>query len=83
MGRLLAEAPGTPSGKIAALRGSALDFASIYARLNDQEKTIEFLEAAYRQRAPRLIWLNARAIWDPVRPNPQFQSLLQRMGFPR
>jgi TolB-like protein/DNA-binding winged helix-turn-helix (wHTH) protein/Flp pilus assembly protein TadD len=59
-----------------------LDFASLYVRLGEKDAAMKMLEAAYRQRAPRLVWINARAVWDPLRPDPRFQSLLRRMRFP-
>lgn len=59
-----------------------LDFATLYARLGEKDSAMKMLEAAYRQRAPRLVWINARAVWDPLRSDRRFQSLLRRMRFP-
>ncbi len=68
----------------AANRGdvSPLAFASLYARLRDRENALKFLEAAYQQRRPRMVWIKAQAIWDPLRSDPRFQALLHRIGFP-
>jgi len=59
-----------------------LDFASLYVRLGEKNAAMKMLEAAYQQRAPRLVWINARAVWDPLRPDQRFKSLLRRMRFP-
>ena len=57
-----------------------MDFATAYVRMGDKERAIEMLEEAYRHRAPRLIWLAADAVWDPLRADPRFQALLRRMN---
>jgi serine/threonine-protein kinase len=56
-----------------------LDFAMIYVHLGDHNATFRFLEAAHHEHAPRLSWLKAQAIWDPLRSDPRFQSLITRM----
>jgi TolB-like protein/DNA-binding winged helix-turn-helix (wHTH) protein len=60
-----------------------MDFAMAYIRMGDKDRAMEMLEEAYRQRAPRLIWLSADAIWDPLRSDPRFRALLRRMRLPR
>jgi TolB-like protein/Tfp pilus assembly protein PilF len=59
-----------------------LSFASVYVRLGRKDEAMKFLEAAYRQRAPRLVWIKASSVWDPLRSDPRFQDLLRRMRFP-
>jgi hypothetical protein len=44
---------------------------------------LQYLELGYQRHLPRMMWVKARAIWDPLRPDPRYQSLLQRMRFPR
>jgi TolB-like protein/DNA-binding winged helix-turn-helix (wHTH) protein/Tfp pilus assembly protein PilF len=63
-------------------RVSPQAFAGLYARLGDRDESFEFLEESYRQHSIRMIWIKARAIWDPLRPDPRYQSLLRRMRFP-
>ena len=67
-----------------AKRGRVLPvtLADVYVQLGEKDKALEFLEAAYQQRVPRLMWIKARATWDPLRSDPRFQSLLRRMCFP-
>jgi TolB-like protein/DNA-binding winged helix-turn-helix (wHTH) protein len=59
-----------------------LTFASLYARLGEADKAFPLLEAAFQQRVPRLAWIKAQSVWDPLRSDPRFQSLLRRMAFP-
>ncbi len=56
--------------------------AGLYARLGDREHALGLLETAYEQKRPRLMWIKARAVWDPLRAEPRFQALLRRMRFP-
>jgi hypothetical protein len=59
-----------------------VEFAQTHVQLGDKDAAIGFLEAAYKEHAPRLAWLKASAIWDPLRDDARFQSLLSKMGFP-
>jgi len=62
-------------------RISPYAFANLYAHLGDKERALEYLEQGYRQHLPRMMWVNARATWDPLRTDPRFQSILQGMRF--
>ena len=64
------------------VRVPPLDLASLHARLGEKDAAVKFLEAAYQQRAPRLVWIKAGSVWDPLRSDPRFQSLLRLMGLP-
>jgi TolB-like protein/DNA-binding winged helix-turn-helix (wHTH) protein/Flp pilus assembly protein TadD len=56
--------------------------ATIYAGLGEKAAAFKFLEEAYRQRSPDLVWyLKADPRIDNLRAEPQFQSLLQQIGF--
>jgi TolB-like protein/DNA-binding winged helix-turn-helix (wHTH) protein/Tfp pilus assembly protein PilF len=58
-----------------------LSFAAYYAALGDRDRAFEWLEKAYRQRAPSLIALEVNYVWDNLRTDPRFQSLERRVGF--
>jgi TolB-like protein/DNA-binding winged helix-turn-helix (wHTH) protein/Tfp pilus assembly protein PilF len=58
------------------------DFATLYAHLGEKDEAMKMLEMAYQQRAPRLVWIRAGAVWEPLRHDPRFQTLIHRMGFP-
>ncbi len=56
--------------------------ATIYAGLGEKAAAFKFLEEAYQQRSPDLVWyLKADPRIDNLRAEPQFQPLLQRTGF--
>ena len=59
------------------------DFAMVYAGLGDRDRTFEWLERAYQERAGWLVWLRA-VPWcsTPFGSDPRFQDLLRRIGLP-
>jgi adenylate cyclase len=58
--------------------------ATIYAGLGDKNKAFEFLERAYQEKSWDIAWfLKADLRIDNLRSDPQFQALLQRVGFPQ
>lgn len=54
--------------------------ATLYATFEQHDRAIEFLERAYEVRAPSLVSLNARREFKPLRNNPRFVRLQQRVG---
>jgi TolB-like protein/Flp pilus assembly protein TadD/tRNA A-37 threonylcarbamoyl transferase component Bud32 len=48
----------------------------------DSAGAIEWLEAAYRQRHPELMRINADRAYDSLRGDPRFQDLVRRLGLP-
>ena len=61
---------------------SPLTFARLCARLGANDEALRLLEESYRRHLPRLIWIKSRAVWDPLRSDPRYQSLLRGMRFP-
>ncbi|HYM81873.1 MAG TPA: protein kinase [Candidatus Limnocylindria bacterium] len=59
---------------------SPYDVALIYACLGERDATLEWLEAAYSERAPDLVWLKVDPRLDPVRDEPRFGDLMRRVG---
>ena len=57
--------------------------AQIHLGLDEQGLALHALEDAYRQRSADLIWLGVHPIFDPLRKEPDFHNLLQRLGLPR
>ena len=58
--------------------------ATIYAGLGDKDSTFKYLERAYQERSPDLLYfLRADPRMDNLRTDPRFQDLLRRMNFPR
>jgi serine/threonine-protein kinase len=62
---------------------SPYNIAMIYHGLGDREPTLAWLERAYQQREPRMVFLKAEPKWSSLRDEPRFQALLQRVGFTR
>jgi serine/threonine-protein kinase len=59
---------------------SPICFAGVQMALGEFDLAFEWLEKAYEQRHRDLCWLKAIGLWDPIRSDPRFQSLLSRMG---
>jgi eukaryotic-like serine/threonine-protein kinase len=58
--------------------------AVIYSGLGQNDKAFEFLEKAYQERSPDIAYfLKADLRVDTLRPDPRFQDLLRRVGFPQ
>ena len=58
---------------------SAHDHAVVYAGLGDTEQSLEWLAKAYDEHYPLLIWLKDEPLFDGLRSNPDFRSLLSRI----
>lgn len=65
-------------------KGTVLIYAiaSAYARLGDKEQSITWLERAYRERDPYLVYLKIDPQFDSFRADPRVINLLRRVGFP-
>src|SRR4029453_11953169 len=61
---------------------SPYDAALIYLGLGNKDKAMEYLNACYDLRSPRVIWLLRDPRWDPMRSDPRFAELLRKIGFP-
>ena len=56
--------------------------AICYAQLGDKDQAFAWLEKAYEKHDMGLFRLKYSALYDPLRDDPHFQSLLRRMNFP-
>ncbi len=55
--------------------------ANIYIALDKKDRAFEWLEKGYAQRAcVWMIWLKIEPKYDPLRSDPRFTALLQKMG---
>ncbi len=61
---------------------SYVTLAKLYARAGEPEPALESLEKAYQHHQPQLLHVNAMPDFDELRPSPEFQDLLGRIGFP-
>jgi eukaryotic-like serine/threonine-protein kinase len=62
---------------------SPLGIATVYIGLGEYDTAFHWLETAMRERDGDLILLQANTIYDPIRSDPRFHSLIRRIGFPR
>jgi tetratricopeptide (TPR) repeat protein len=58
-------------------------YAFLYLGLNNNDAAMQQLEKAYTQHCGWVAHLNVEPLVDILRQNPQFQNLLQNVGFPR
>jgi len=61
----------------------AIAIVYINLGLGEHDETLKWLEAAYEERDVSLIWLKEMWFYDSLRPDPRFQSILERMDFPK
>lgn len=54
--------------------------ARIHIGLGDFDEVFTLLEQSFEQRDARLIHLKVSPVFDPLRPDPRYHSLLQRLG---
>lgn len=62
---------------------SRIPLACVYSESGDPEKAFELLEQGYAARDSNLVYLLCEPVFDPLRPDPRFQDLVNRMGFQR
>jgi TolB-like protein/DNA-binding winged helix-turn-helix (wHTH) protein/cytochrome c-type biogenesis protein CcmH/NrfG len=62
---------------------SPLLFAIVYTHKGDKDRALEWLEKAYQQQGPGILGgLKVLPMFDPLRDDPRFHSLLRRLNFP-
>ena len=59
------------------------DFACAYIGVGDNEAALGWLEKAYEEHDPALVFLNVSRVYDSLRKESRFQGLLERMKFPQ
>jgi hypothetical protein len=61
---------------------SPLEFARVYAQLGDKEQAFNYLDAAFIDRSPGLVFLKVDRAWDLVRDDPRFSEAISKVGLP-
>jgi tetratricopeptide (TPR) repeat protein len=57
-------------------------FAWIYTSLGNKDEAFRWLGRAYQERNSGMAYLRTWPLWDPLRSDPRFDDLVQRMNFP-
>jgi adenylate cyclase len=60
-------------------RANSVRLAVASANMGDIDRAMEFLQRAYQERAADLLWLKVEPTFDPLRSDPRFQALVQRV----
>ena len=63
-------------------QATAYDLAVVYIGLNDTEQAFVWLQKAYMERSGGLLQIKADLIFDPIRSDERFNSLLRQLGLP-
>jgi serine/threonine protein kinase/tetratricopeptide (TPR) repeat protein len=50
--------------------------------LHEFDRAVTWLEQAYEERDPPLLYIQCEHLWDPLRSRPDFQELVRKIGFP-
>ena len=59
---------------------SAVELATLYISLGDNQRALDWAEHAYDERRGWMAYLNVHPIMDPLRGEPRFQALVKKMG---
>jgi hypothetical protein len=57
-------------------------FAFAHVGMGDHEAALDWLERAWNEHDSHLLWLRASHVWDPLRGNPRFRALEERLPTP-
>ncbi len=61
---------------------SPVELAQLHAQLGEREPTLSLLEEGFRQHSPLLLWIQREPAFDFLHSDPQFRSLVLRIGLP-
>jgi serine/threonine-protein kinase len=61
----------------------ALNTALVRVALGDNDVAFEWLEKAYEERSVLMLYLRTDAYLDPIRSDPRFDALMERVGYGR
>jgi hypothetical protein len=58
------------------------EIATVYAGLGDKDAAFDKLENAVEERADCIPWIKADSKIDPLRTDPRYAALMNRIGLP-
>jgi serine/threonine-protein kinase len=59
------------------------EIAWLFIAAGQKDQAFKWLEKAYQQRSPDLLWLGVWPTWESLRTDPRYGDLLRRIGLPR
>jgi adenylate cyclase len=62
--------------------GSRIDVAWLYVCAGDKSRALDWLEKGYEVRDPNMVFIGIDPSWDPVRSEPRFRALVEKMRLP-
>ena len=62
---------------------SVVPMAFTYTSLGNKDRAFAWLDKAVEQRSWMIIYLKRDNVWEPLRSDPRFTSLLRRVGLPQ
>jgi len=63
--------------------GVAEGVGAHYLMAGDRARALDWLETAYAERDPQMLYIGINPIFDPLRAEPRFQALVKTMGLPQ
>jgi len=61
---------------------AAFYLATIYAQMGEIDLAFEWLEKGYEDREVEMYWIKVEPPFDPLRSDPRWQQILEKVGFP-
>jgi TolB-like protein/DNA-binding winged helix-turn-helix (wHTH) protein/Tfp pilus assembly protein PilF len=59
-----------------------MTMAYLCVAAGETDLAFRYLNKAYDEHSPRLVWIKSSNMWQPLRRDPRFHALVQRMGLP-
>ncbi|HNC47058.1 MAG TPA: tetratricopeptide repeat protein, partial [Acidobacteriota bacterium] len=56
------------------------EIAKVYIGLGEKDQALVWLEKAFEKRSDHLVFVKVDPVWDSLRADPRFTSLMQRIG---
>ncbi len=57
--------------------------ALVHVGLGETDSAFEALEKGFRDRDPQILYLGLDPTWEPLRSDPRYADLIDRIGLPR
>jgi TolB-like protein/class 3 adenylate cyclase len=69
--------------KINAGGSPSFYIAIVYSQLGEIDNAFQWLEKSYQDREVELHWLKVEPPFEPIRSDPRYQAMLDKVGFPK